>query len=142
MSVEANKAVILRFFHEVLDGQNAAVQDELFLNGAHRHFPGREVVMQTGAAPAAPNYSHFHTDIHHIFGEGDMVAVRLTHHVTFVPNARFVSQLGAFAAGGKSVQWDATAVFRLAGGRIAEEWVNRDELTILHQLGVLNVAKD
>ncbi len=142
MSVQTNKETVLRFFREVLDGQNAAVQDELFLDGAHRHFPGREVVMHPmGAAAPPPNYTHFHTDIHHMFGEGDMVAVRLTHQVTFAANARFMSQLGAFEAGGKSVKWDATAVFRVENGRIAEEWVNRDELAILNQLGVLAVGK-
>lgn len=138
MSEEANKQTVLRFVREVLDGGSAAAEREVFVPGARRYFPGREVVMQfDGDAPApARPYTSFHTDVHHLFAAGDLVGLRLTHHVTFAPNARWVSRLGACDAGGKSAAWDATVVFRMEDGKIAEEWVNRDELHVLHQLGV------
>jgi predicted ester cyclase len=65
------------------------------------------------------------------------VAARITHHVTFGDSARWGSQAGVYPAGGKSVTWGATVIFRFEGGRIAEEWVNRDELAVLRQIGAV-----
>ena len=37
----------------------------------------------------------------------------------------------------KTIQWESTAIFRFEHGRIAEEWVSRDELGMLLDAGVL-----
>jgi predicted ester cyclase len=37
---------------------------------------------------------------------------------------------------GKTVTWSAIAIFRIRDGKIAEEWVNRDELGMSIELGV------
>jgi predicted ester cyclase len=137
MSLETNKHAVRRFFEEVLDGGNSTLLHELFTPEAARHFPGRTMRLSDTPAGAPRSYSAFKTDIYHLFGEGDLVTARITHHVTFVADARFVTQMGAVEAGGRSVSWDATVVFRFEDDRIAEEWVNRDELGILRQLGAV-----
>ena len=38
---------------------------------------------------------------------------------------------------GKTYAWDAIAIFRVKDGKIAEEWVNRDELGILLSIGAV-----
>jgi predicted ester cyclase len=43
---------------------------------------------------------------------------------------------------GKTVSWPAIAIFRIRDGKIAEEWVNRDELGMLIELGVLASSKE
>jgi predicted ester cyclase len=57
--------------------------------------------------------------------------------VTFAPGDTFTTRYGLVDPGGKSVFWNAMAVLRFDGDRIAEEWVVRDELQILVQLGIV-----
>ena len=38
------------------------------------------------------------------------------------------SRLGRFDVRGKTVEWDAMAMFRFENDKIAEEWVSNDEL--------------
>ena len=47
------------------------------------------------------------------------------------------SRIGGHDTKGKSLVWSAIAIFRIDGGKIAEQWVNRDELGMLLSLGVL-----
>ena len=50
----------------------------------------------------------------------------------------WTSRLGKHSVAGKTVTWQAIAIFRLRDRKIAEEWVCRDELGMLIELGVLN----
>jgi hypothetical protein len=43
---------------------------------------------------------------------------------------------------GKAVTWDAMVIFRLQNGKIAEQWVSRDELGMLLGFGVLKPSSD
>ena len=45
-------------------------------------------------------------------------------------------------SGGKTVTWPAIAIFRFHDSKIAEEWVSRDELGMLIELGVLANVKN
>jgi len=49
-----------------------------------------------------------------------------------------VSRLGRHEVAGKAVNWQAMAIFRIRDGKIAEEWVSRDELGMLIQLDVVD----
>ena len=50
----------------------------------------------------------------------------------------WTSRLGSHAvAEGKVVSWSSLTMFRIRDGKIAEEWVCRDELGMLMQLGVV-----
>jgi hypothetical protein len=55
-----------------------------------------------------------------------------------VNRSEWTSRLGTHTVAGKTVSWPAIAIFRLHDGKIAEEWVSRDELGMLIDLGVLN----
>jgi predicted ester cyclase len=52
------------------------------------------------------------------------------------------SRLGNFDVRGKTVEWEAMAIFRFENGKIAEEWVSADELRKLMQIGRLELSVD
>ena len=73
--------------------------------------------------------------MHDIFESGDRVVVRLTHRATGAET--FSSRIGEHDVKGRSLTWGAIAIFRMENGKIAEEWVNRDELGTLLSGGIL-----
>ena len=80
-------------------------------------------------------FSNFETTILDIFGAEDRVAARLKHYG--IVRAAILSRLGTFKVSGLEMRWDAIAIFRFEEGKIAEEWVNRDELGMLLSDGVI-----
>ena len=144
MSLEANKALVRRYFDEVLDGRRTEVVYELFAPDCRVHFPheaeprvGCDVVFRSLTA-SRDRQTSMVSHLEHLIAEGDLVAVRLRHDVVF--NADFPSRVGTLAAAGKTVSWVAHAFFRIQNGKIVEEWVQRDEAGILQQLGGLPSA--
>ena len=138
MSEEANKAVVKRYFVEVLDGGKREVMAELFAAGARQHFPGRDLTFDpANAGSRAPQTMK--TTLHHMLADGDYVVAHLTHVVTYGSPAAFATRLGSVETSGCSIHWDATAIFQLEDGKIVEEWVNRDELNILSQLDAVTL---
>src|SRR6185369_14280938 len=80
-------------------------------------------------------FSTFATEIRDIFESGDRVTVRLSHQGIGAGNYRF--RTGTYDISGKTVRWDAIAIFRMKQGKVAEEWVSRDELGMLLSSGIL-----
>jgi predicted ester cyclase len=141
MTTAANKAVVRRYFEDVLDGGHVSLVEKLFAPDCVVHRPelseplvGREeVTAYVSARPRA--YSHSDTTFEHLIAEGDLVAVRLRHNVTY--RADWQSRAGKIAAVGKSINWTANVFFRLRNEMIVAEWVERDEAGMLQQLGAL-----
>jgi hypothetical protein len=140
---QAVSETLCRFVEEALDGGSVEALQELFWPGARRHFPYGDLVAGSEPPPRAraPDRT-MKTDIHHLYGEGDLVTVHHAHRVTFGPGTRINTRAGAVKVGGKSVEWNAMAVFQFRDGRLAEEWVVRDELQVLTQLGVVQSITD
>ena len=144
MSLEANRALVRRYFDEVLDGRRTEVVYELFAPDCRVHFPheaeprvGSDIVFRALSA-SRDRQASMVSHLEHLIAEGDLVSVRLRHDVVF--NADFPSRIGTLAAAGKTVSWVAHAFFRIQDGKIVEEWVQRDEAGILEQLGGLRHA--
>ena len=141
MTLAANKSVVRRYIEDVLDGGQASLVAELFAPDCVVHRPelpeplvGREqVIAYVSARPRA--YSHSVTSFEHVIAEGDLVAVRLRHEVTY--RADWQSRAGKIASSGKSIAWTANVFFRIRNALIVEEWVERDEAGMLQQLGAL-----
>jgi predicted ester cyclase len=70
----------------------------------------------------------------HVIAEGHMVATWATYEGTQL------GQMGTFPPSGKRVRFDFAAILRVADGKLAEEWVTWDNMTILAQLGYLPAA--
>ncbi len=136
MSVDENKALVRRFFDEMLNPGNAEVGDELFAVDAidHAAFPD-QVAGREGFKQAVRMVHAAFPDIRYTFedmiAEGDRVATRWTLRGT---------QTGEFLGippTGKAVVVTGINVLRFANGQIVECWETWDRLGLMQQLGVL-----
>ena len=141
MSPEANKALVRRYFAEVIDARNTGILDEIAAENCLVHRPEAAQPIRGRAAFAEAVarileiYSEFRTVVHDLVAEGDRVACRLTHHA--VHRGDWTSRIGTHATAGKPVSWSAIVIFRVEDDRIAEEWVCRDELGMLIEIDAL-----
>jgi len=141
MFTASYKATVRRYFEEALDKRNLDVLDEIVATDCLIHRP--ESPEPIRGLPAFKQvlgrildvYSEFSTTIHDVIAEDDRVACRLSHSA--VNRGEWTSRLGRHDVAGKPVSWSAIAIFRFRNGKIAEEWVSRDELGTLIELGVL-----
>lgn len=135
----AEAGLVRRYFQEVLDRGKVELIDELFHPRCVMHRPGGPVAGLDGvrgvAARRQETFSRFETVIHDLFGAGDRLVVRLTHRGVGCGSWR--SRLGQFDLKGKTVSWEAMAIFRFEEDKIVEEWVTRDEVAIALQLGIV-----
>lgn len=135
----AKKESVRRYFYEVLDRGRVELIEEIFHPDCVMHRPGGTVVgidaVRGVAARRKETFSQFETEIHDMFGSGDRLVARLTHHG--VGGGVWRSRLGNYDVTGKAVRWNAIAIFRFERQKIIEEWVTRDELAMILQLGLL-----
>jgi len=135
----AEETLVLSYFHDVLDGGKVDLVENMFQPDYVIHFASGDVKGAAGlhamVERRVASFSRFATEVHDIFESGDKVVVRLTHRGTGAGNVR--SRIGTHDVSGKSVTWDAIVIFRMKNGKIAEEWVNRDELGMLLSAGIL-----
>lgn len=140
-----NKAVVERYFREVLDQKRIERMPELFARDAVLHRPGIDVTgidtaMQRLRA-VLQDYTAFSTELSGLIAEGDMVSVRVHHRTRTRPGSTFRSRAGEVKlAADQALDWMAIVQFRLKDGKIAEEWVMRDELGMLAQIGNVTIS--
>lgn len=139
-----NKAVVERYFGEVLDQKRFELMPELMARDVVLHRPGFDVIGIDAAVQrlraVLQDYNAFHSELSGLIAESDMVAVRIHHRVRARPHT-FRSRIGEVPVSEeRDLEWSAIVQFRLRDGKIAEEWVMRDELAILAQLGKITVG--
>ena len=136
MSTEDNKAVVRRFFEEVLNQKKRAVLDEVFDLNVVDHFapPGTPGGLE-GARHTLDMFLTAFPDLHFtvedLIAEGDEVVARVTMSGT---------QHGAFMGvppTGKHVTITGIDINRFVGGKSVEHWVEMDALGMMQQLGVV-----
>jgi steroid delta-isomerase-like uncharacterized protein len=135
MTAAEHKAVVRRWVAawnaQDLDAAEALLAPEYVRHDANLPDvvgPQAERQFIAGALGAFPD---LHFDIEQLVAEGDLVMGRYTARGT---------HLGTFLgvpATGRTVVFQAVESYRLAGGRIAEQWVVMDALGLLQQLGAV-----
>ena len=140
-----NKAVVERYFHEVLDQRRIDLLPELFAPDVVLHRPGFDVIGLEAAMQrlraTVQDYTAFVSELSGLMAEGDMASVRIAHRTTIRPHT-FRSRAGeVHLTREQELNWSAIVQFRLKDGKIVEEWVMRDELGMLVQMGTVAVAK-
>jgi steroid delta-isomerase-like uncharacterized protein len=135
---EENKAIIRRAF-EAWNAGDLDLFDELWAADYVHHDPAEPDVRSLEDYKRYVAYVHAgYPDVHFtaedMLAEGDKVAARYQMRATDTVGREHRP------ATGKRVTVTGTAIYRLAGGRIAEMWVNWDELGFYRQLGVVPAA--
>ncbi|HLV97875.1 MAG TPA: ester cyclase [Ktedonobacterales bacterium] len=112
MLPEENKAIIRWVIEEIVNQGNLSVIDELFAptfvdRSTPEQPPGPEGV-KGFVSEVRASFADLHVDINDLIAEGDKVVVRTTWH--------------GIGHGEVQVNRTMIQIFRLAGGRIVEEW--------------------
>jgi predicted ester cyclase len=140
-STEANKALARRVFDEVWNQGNMAAADEIFAPTVVNHGPGAAPAQtgleafKQGVTNLRTTFPDLHFTVEDQIAEGDKVATRFTMHGTQKGELR-MGPTGAFSATGKEVTINGIVITRIQDGKIAEGWVNVDQLGALTQLGL------
>ena len=132
MSEEQNKAIVRRFFEEVWNQQKENVIDEIFASTVV--FNGQSITrdaLKKALAGRRGAFSDIHVTVDDQVAEGEKVSTRRTWRATHQGLYRGVAPTG------KQVTWTQTSIVRFSQGRIVEDSVVSDELSILQQLGAL-----
>jgi steroid delta-isomerase-like uncharacterized protein len=136
MTTDQNRAIVRRYYDEVLNGRTVAVLDEIAIADYIENdpFPGmgngrEQLKLRAGALLSA--FAPCTFKIEDIVAEGDRVAVRWRSRGT---------QSGEFMGippTNRSYEIAGIDFHRLADGRMAEHWHVVDQLSQLQQLGLL-----
>lgn len=134
MSPEENKAIVRRYF-AALDERRMDDVAAAFAPDLELHFDGLPVMGKdagltflTGFLDAFPGITH---EVIDQVAEDDRVATRIAVRGTHQ------ADLMGLPATGKTIEIGAINVARMAGGAIAELWVNADSLGMMQQLGAI-----
>jgi steroid delta-isomerase-like uncharacterized protein len=99
------------------------------------HLPSKDVNREDtirGWESWLSGFSDMKMVIHDMVAESDRVVVRLTFY------GKHTGEFMGIPAIGKSVEMNDIAIYRIAGGRIAEVWDYGDELGLMTQLGTIS----
>ena len=137
MSAEENKAIVRRFYAEVLNGKNMDVIDELvdpgFIDHAAPPHPGTDVQFLQQFWPHVWRgaFPDWFIDVQDLVAEDDKVVGR------YVAGGTHQGDFMGFPASGKKISVTGMNEFRLANGKIVEEYGNMDMMALMQQLGAI-----
>lgn len=124
MSTEQNKAVVRRFIEETLNGMDNSLVDELFAPDYTNHMVpgGREGFKQffSMVGSAYPDLKMKYS-IERLMAEGDYVMTRASMYIS---------------NNGKEATGSGLAEFRLANGKIVEDWPLSGVAELMQQVGI------
>ncbi len=138
MSAKSNIALV-RHLYEEIDKGNEAVLDEVFSPEYAEHDPASTPTSPTGLVGLKQGFERFAAAfaesehvIEDIFAAGDKVVVRVTGR-----GVHRGDYLGVPPTG-KRVSMSGIAIYRIAHGKIVEEWSQSDRLDFQRQLGIVH----
>ena len=120
MSPEEHKAIIRQVIEEVINQGNLSIIDEVFAptfvdRSSPDQSPGLEGVKGFVSLVRA-GLTDLHVEINDLIAEGDKVVIRTTWRGTIESNPDVMS------SGTRQVRRTMIQIFRLADGKIVEEW--------------------
>lgn len=126
MSTEQNKAVVRRFFDEIIgEGSDRAIE-AIIASNCVGHLGNGDVegeAFKKVLRGARTTYPDMSATILDMVAEGDKVACRFYIEGTH--------------KSGKHVRWNGTNVYRVVDGQITDDWAQEDVFSMMQQLGVI-----
>ncbi|MCU1456335.1 MAG: ester cyclase [Actinomycetia bacterium] len=133
--IQANKALVQAFIDALFTGGDPRAVDDYLADDFVNHDPPFGVSadregMRSAGEMFRKVFPDWHSDLHALVAEGDIVVERFTASGT---------QQGEFmgvAPTGRTISLPGINIFRIADGRIVERWGRLDDLGLLQQLGL------
>ena len=138
-TIEQNKTIVQDFIDALFTkGDLGAVDKYLAENFVDNTPPfgssaDREGMRSAGAMFRAA-FPDWHSDVHLLVGEGDIV-VEL-----FTASGTHKGEVMGVAPSGHTVTLPGINIFRIADGKIVERWGRLDDLGFLQQLGIVDLT--
>jgi steroid delta-isomerase-like uncharacterized protein len=135
MTTEENKSLVRDFIDSLFTKGDLGAVDDYLAEDFVNHDPpvgvsaDREGMRAAGSMFRAA-FPDWHSDLHLLVGEGDIVVER------FTASGTHKGELFGVAGSGKIVSLPGINIFRIRDGRIAERWGRLDELGLFRQLGL------
>ncbi len=133
MSTEDNKALVQRFFEEVINQRNVAALDQFVSPNAVNHTvpsglpqgPNQFLSMHLNAFPDVK------ATVEDLLTNGDKVVALVSYRGTHQGAFRSIPPTG------KPITLMGINIFRIVNGKMVEHWGLTDRLSALQQLGVV-----
>ena len=135
-SIDSNKALVRRFYTEI-DKGNLEAMDLLVAEDYIDHSPPPFPDLGTGREAPRKSFSIFweatpgYHEIEAQIAEGDLVVTRLTAY------GKHSGDLPGAPRTGNDLKMSAIVIHRIADGKLAEKWSQKNVLGFLQQIGVL-----
>ena len=134
--IERNKALARRSFEEIFPACDAValaevVDPDVVSRGRRPDEPTGLAGVERTMFWLATVFSDQRWEIHEVLGDGDTVAVHMTHH------GRHTGELMGIAPTGRQVAYEYVHFLRFRDGKAVEQWSVRDDMTLMRQLGVV-----
>jgi steroid delta-isomerase-like uncharacterized protein len=134
-TLTANKALVRDFITALFtDGDLLAVDrflaDDFLDHDPPFGGPGGAEGLRAASAQMRAGCPDWHSDLHSLVAEDDLVVER------FTASGTHEGEMMGVPATGKVLQLRGINIFRIGDGKIAERWGRLDELGVLHQLGL------
>jgi predicted ester cyclase len=128
-----NKALVQRFFEEIINQRNLAALDQFVPPGGINHTvpPGMPQETNLFLGQYLNAFPDVQATVEDLMADGDKVVARVSYRGT---------HRGAFrgiAPTGKQIAVMGINIFRIANGKLVEHWGLTDRLAVLNQVGVV-----
>jgi predicted ester cyclase len=138
---EENIALVRRWYEDVLDQRDLDVVDDILADDYVRYRAGIPFANELGTADdvqwvkmVLAEFPDVAFSIEDIFADGDKVAVRtITSGTQMGP----MVDMGSAPASQRQMTRENIAIWRVACGKLREQWIVQDNLGMLRQLGVI-----
>jgi steroid delta-isomerase-like uncharacterized protein len=136
MSADENKAIVRRFLEGVINTGNPGVADEVCADDLAWHGGSLGemrglVAFKAMVGPFLAAFPGLRVEVGDLLADGDKVTARYTWR------GAHRGEFFGIPPTGKEVTVTGISIYRVAGGKIAEEWWQEDLLGLMQQLGAI-----